>query len=131
MKSKTAKRTTAKRTIKRNKTAKRTNKKPCDEFCRNEYVNEIDKQNREIIGSAYSPTEADRNFRISTCKNNFCNTDCKTKYKYNAEENKQLFTKKMKNNFITNMKPKLIKTMKTKGATSYCDGFVHNPFNRK
>jgi len=125
MKSKTAKRTIKKKTL------KKSNKKSCDEFCKNEYVLEIDKQNREILGSAYNPTESDRDLRISTCKKNFCNKDCKTKYKYNTNENKQLFTGKMKNNFITNMKPKLIKTMKTKGATSYCDGFVYNPFNRK
>jgi len=36
----------------------------------------------------------------------------------------------MKNNFITNMSPELIETMKTKGAISYCDGFVYNPFNK-
>ena len=38
--------------------------------------------------------------------------------------------KNMKNNFITNTSPKLIKTMKEKGAISYCDGFVYNPFNK-
>lgn len=28
------------------------------------------------------------------------------------------------------MRPTLIETMKTKGAISYCDGLVYNPFNK-
>lgn len=79
----------------------------------------------------YKPTKKDIEFRISTCKQNFCNEDCKKNYKYNDKENSKIFLKNMKNNFITNMRSKLIKTMKTKGSISYCDGFVYNPFNKK
>ena len=43
---------------------------------------------------------------------------------------KHFLKQNIKNNFITNMRPGLIETMKTKGAISYCDGFVYNPFNK-
>ena len=120
------------RKSKQNKTIKKSNTiKSCNAFCTNDYVYEIDKQNKELAkGSnvAYNP-KIGRSFRISTCKN-FCNPNCKKTYKYYNKESEKLFKTNMKHNFITKMKPKLIKTMKTKGAISYCDGFVYNPFNK-
>lgn len=116
-----------------NKTIKKTNKiKSCNEFCKNDYVYEIDKQNKELAkGSKVTyNSKIGRGFRISTCKKNFCNKNCKKTYKYYDKESEKLFKKNMKNNFITNMRPELIETMKTKGAISYCDGFVYNPFNK-
>lgn len=122
-----------KKTINKNKTIKKSNKiKSCNEFCKNVYLYEIDKQNKELAkGSnvAYN-SKIDSDFRISTCKKNFCNKNCKKTYKYYDKESEKLFKKNMKNNFITNMRPELIETMKTKGAISYCDGFVYNPFNK-
>lgn len=122
-----------KNTIKKNKTIKKSNKiKSCNEFCKNVYVYEIDKQNKELAkGSnvAYN-SKIGSDFRMSTCKKNFCNKNCKKTYKYYDKESEKLFKKNMKNNFITNMRPELIETMKTKGAISYCDGFVYNPFNK-
>jgi hypothetical protein len=123
-----------KNAINKNKTIKKSNKiKSCNEFCKNVYVYEIDKQNKELAkGSTvtYNP-KIGKGFRISTCKKNFCNKNCKKTYKYYDKESEKLFTKNMKNNFITNMSPELIETMKTKGAISYCDCFVYNPFNKK
>ena len=148
-KSKIIKNTTNKNTTNKNKTIKKSNKiKSCNEFCKNVYVYEIDKQNKELAKGSnvtYKPTslkspymssnsdsrKIDRDFRISTCKKNFCNKNCKKTYKYNDKESEKLFKKNMKNNFITNMRPELMETMKTKGAISYCDGFVYNPFNKK
>jgi len=133
MKSKT-KSKIVKNTTKKNKTLKKTNKiQSCNDFCKNTYVDEIDKQNKEFAKTSnisYKPTKQDRDFRISNCKNNFCNTDCKNNYKYYDKESETLFKKNMKNNFITNMRPRLIKSMKNKGAISYCDGLVYNPFNK-
>jgi hypothetical protein len=119
---------------KKNKTAKKSssNSKSCDEFCENDYIYEIDKQNKEFAKrtkTTYDP-KIGRDFRLSTCKQNFCNKNCKN-YKYIDKESEKLFRKNMKNNFITNMNQKLIKTMKRKGAISYCDGLVYNPFNKK
>ncbi len=69
-----------KNSINKNKTIKKSNKiKSCNEFCKNDYVYEIDKQNKERLkGSniAYNP-KIGRGFRISTCKKNFCNKNCK------------------------------------------------------
>lgn len=138
MKSKTKKTKSKSKFIKnatnKNKTLKKSHKiKSCNEFCKNVYVYEIDKQNREFaktINNTYKPTKKDTNFRMSTCKKNFCNKDCKKNYKYYDKESENLFKKTIKNNFITNMKPTLIETMKTKGAISYCDGSVYNPFNK-
>jgi hypothetical protein len=112
---------------------KKLKKNTCNEFCKNVYVHEIDEQNKEFAKTssiAYKPTKKDRDLRLSTCKKNFCNKDCKNKYTYNDAESEKLFKKNMKNNFITNMSPKLIEKMKTKGAISYCDGYVYNPFNK-
>jgi hypothetical protein len=133
--------TTSKRKSKiiKNKTLKQTNKKQtdkiksCNDFCKNVYVSEIDKQNKEIAKKtnfSYKPTKKDRDLRISNCKKNFCNKNCKQNYKYYDKESETLFVKNMKNNFITNMRPRVINTMREKGAISYCDGFVYNPFNR-
>jgi len=117
----------------KNTTMKKSNKiNSCNEFCKNVYVYEIDKQNEERLkgsGVTYNP-KIGRSFRISTCKKNFCNKNCKKTYKYYDKESEKLFKKNMKNNFITNMTPQLIETMKTKGAISYCDGYVYNPFNK-
>ena len=117
----------------KNTTKKKSNKiNSCNEFCKNVYVYEIDKQNEERLkgsGVTYNP-KIGRSFRISTCKKNFCNKNCKKTYKYYDKESEKLFKKNMKNNFITNMRPGLVETMKTKGAISYCDGFVYNPFNK-
>ena len=133
-KSKLSKNKTTKNKTTKNKTTKNLNKpKYCNEFCKSDYVSEIDKQNIEIAKGTnvpYNPQKKDRDFRISTCQNNFCNKDCKKKYKYYDKDSKTMFLKNMKNNFITNTSPKLIKTMKEKGAISYCDGFVYNPFNK-
>ena len=112
---------------------KKSNKiNSCNEFCKNVYVYEIDKQNEERLkgsGVTYNP-KIGRSFRISTCKKNFCNKNCKKTYKYYDKESEKLFKKNIKNNFITNMRPGLVETMKTKGAISYCDGYVYNPFNK-
>ena len=84
-----------KNTINKNKTIKKSNKiKSCNEFCKNVYVYEIDKQNKELAkGSnvAYNP-KIGRDFRISTCKKNFCNKNCKKTYKYYDKESEKLFT---------------------------------------
>ena len=100
----------------KNKTLKKSNKTIfCNEFCKNVYVYEIDKDNKKFANSAnitYKPTKKDKDFRMSSCKKNFCNKDCKTNYKYSGKESEKLFKKNIKNNFITNMKPKLIDIMK-------------------
>ena len=114
------------------KTLKKNTSSSCHDFCKNDYINEIDKMNRAFAEKAkikYQPM-AGRQFRIDSCKNNFCNQDCKKNYKYMNKENETLFKKKLKNNFITNMKPQVIQTMKSKGAISYCDGYVFNPYNK-
>ena len=118
---------------KTNKTLKKSNNS-CNEFCKNVYIDEVDKQNKEfakLSKIAYQPRKKDIAFRMSICKKNFCNKDCKNNYTYYDKQSETFFLKNMKNNFITNMRPSVIETTKTKGAISYCDGNVYNPFNRK
>jgi hypothetical protein len=127
----------------KNKSKNKTLKKiSCRNFCENIYPDEIDKSNREFEDiflkkygykptTSYKPTKKDRKIRISTCKKNFCNKNCKKTYKYFSKEDEALFTKNMKNNFITIMRPKPIEFAKSNGAISYCDGNVYNPYNRK
>jgi hypothetical protein len=116
-------------TKQKNKTLK-TKIKSCNDFCKNVYVNQINKDNKEFAKTFYKPTNKDNRLRMSNCKNNFCNMNCKKNYKYTDTTSEKRFKQNMKNNFITNMRPSLIKTMKTKGAISYCDGFIYNPFNK-
>ena len=123
--------TNGNRKSKKTKTIKTNKIKSCNDFCKNMYVNEIDKQNKKLAkGSNLTyNSKTDRAFRISTCNNNFCNKNCEN-YKYYDKESEKLFKTNMKNNFITNMRPELIETIKINGAISYCDGFVYNPFNK-
>jgi hypothetical protein len=79
MKTKSKIRKTPTNKNKRLKKSIKIKSKSCDDFCKNVYVYELDKQNRKIAESSniiYNP-KLYGDFRMNTCKNNFCNKDCK------------------------------------------------------
>lgn len=117
---------------KRNKTFKKKGGSSCDNFCKNDYSPEIEKQFKKIAKEnklPYKPTKDDRDFRIMACKQNFCNEGCKG-YKFFSKEEEKNFKKNINGNFLKKTKPKIIQKLKSKGAISYCDNNDYNPFHK-
>ena len=117
---------------KKNKTLKRKGKNSCDHFCKNDYSPEIEKQFKKIAKEnklPYKPRKEDRKFRITACKQNFCNEGCKG-YKSFSKEEENNFKKNINGNFSKKTKPKIIEKIKSKGAISYCDDNGYDPFHK-
>ena len=116
---------------KRNKTFKKKGGSLCDNFCKNDYSPEIEKQFKKIAKEyklPYNPTK-DRDFRIMACKQTFCNEGCKG-FKFYSKEVEENFKKNINGNFLKKTKPKIIQKLKSKGAISYCDNNDYNPFHK-
>ena len=61
----------------KNKSTKSYSK--CDQFCKKDYMVEIDKVHRKTAKKykqEYKPTRQDLNFRYDVCKKTFCNSKC-------------------------------------------------------
>ena len=116
---------------KRNKTLKKGDSS-CDNFCKNDYSPEIEKQFRKIAKETklpYKPTKDVRDYRIAACKQNFCNEGCKG-YKFFSKEEEKNFKKTINGNFLKKTKHRIIEKLKSKGAISYCDNVDYNPFHK-
>jgi hypothetical protein len=116
---------------KRNKTFKKNGGSSCDNFCKNDYSPEMEKQFKKIAKEnklPYKPIKENRNFRIAACKQTFCNKGCKG-YTFFSKEEEKLFKKNIRDDFLKNTKPKVIQKLKSKGAISYCDVNDYNPFH--
>ena len=117
---------------KRNKTFKKKSDSSCDNFCKNDYSPEIDKQLKKIAKEnklPYKPTKDVRDYRIIDCKQKFCNEGC-TGYIFLSTEVEKKFKKNINGNFLKKTKPRIIEKLKSKGAISYCDNDDYNPFHK-
>jgi len=117
---------------KRNKTLKKDNTLSCDNFCKNDYSPEIEKNFKKLAKDnklSYKATKADRKFRIDTCKQNFCNEGCKG-YKFFSKEEEDKFRKNLNGNFIKKTNSNIIQKLQSIGAISYCDNTDYNPFHK-
>jgi len=117
---------------KKSKTLKKKNTSSCDNFCKNDYSPEIEKQFKKIAKEnniPYNPTKEDKKFRFDSCKQNFCNDGCKG-YNFFSKEEENNFRKNINGNFLKKTKPKIIQKLKSKGAISYCDNNDYNPFHK-
>jgi hypothetical protein len=118
--------------MKQRKTQKKStqstkSKKPCDQFCKNDYVVEMDKKYDKFDSDT---AESSKNIIYSTCKKVFCNKTCKG---YNEYKGKELakFQSKIKNGFHTNYKKNRINALKQRGAVSACRNIVdYNVFHK-
>lgn len=116
--------------INKKETSKEKNKS-CDNFCKYDYSPEIEKQLKKIAKVSkltYKPNKETRNFRISACKQIFCNEGCKG-YKFLSKKEENDFKKKINGSFLKKIKPETIQKIKLKGAISYCDNNGYNPFH--
>jgi len=117
---------------KRNKTLKKKGNSSCDNFCKNDYSPEIEKQFKKIAKEnklSYKPTKDVKDYRNMTCKQNFCNEGCKG-YIFLSKEEEKKFKKNINGNFLKKTKSRIIKKLKSKGAISYCDNDDYNPFHK-
>jgi len=114
------------------RTLKKRGGSTCDTFCTNDYSTEVEKGFKRIAKEqniAYNPTKEDKKYRITACKQNYCNEGCKG-YTFFSDSEKKQFKKNIKGSFLKGINPKMIKKLKSKGAISYCDKTDYNPFHK-
>ena len=94
-----------------NKTKK--SKTRCSQFCKRDYMIEMDKVYRKSAkkyNMPYHPTKQDKQFAYTTCKKTFCNPSC----------NGYSQSLKIKHGFKTSYSKDRINMFKQKGALSGC-----------
>ena len=106
-----------------NKT-KRFSKNRCSQFCKKDYMVEMDKVYRKSAKKykiPYHSTKQDKQFAYTTCKKTFCNKPCDG---YNQPL-------KIKHGFTTSYSKHRINMFKQKGALSGCVDVVdYNVFHK-
>ena len=90
----------------------------CDKFCRDEYVVQVDQQNRENAEKYNYPYTRNRRL-FSDCKRSFCNPTCKSKGRFYKQYETQI-RKFIKKGFHRSYSQKQMKKLKEKGALSGC-----------
>jgi len=122
-----------KKHTKRVQKTRRVQKKTCEHFCRHDYSPEIEKQFRKLAKEnllPYNPTKKDREFRIAACQQNYCNPGCKG-YRYFSKEEERKAKRSRKGSFLKGLKHRFLKTLKKRGAVSYCDRIAsYNPYHK-
>ena len=113
----------------RQKSKKRTTKnkpglKKCKEFCKKDYLvemNKVFKENAKKYNFPYkSPTKQDHEFAYTTCKKTFCNEKCKG-YDFFGDTKAQVeFQKKITNGFQNAYTKPKADMLKKRGALSGC-----------
>jgi hypothetical protein len=109
-----------------NKTVNNKSLQKCENFCKKDYMVEMDKvytNNAKKYNIAYKPTKKDKEFMYNTCKKTFCNKKCDG---YTIQN----FKRNIKNGFQKTYKKNNIQKLKEKGALSGCvdivDYNIHN-----
>jgi hypothetical protein len=105
----------------KNKTSK-SNYKPCEQFCKKDYMVEIDKVYRKSAKKwkqPYKSTKEDLKFRYDVCKKTFCNSKCEG---YPIQI-------KHKNGFQKEYTTPQVEKLKEKGALSGCVYTDYNMFH--
>jgi hypothetical protein len=99
------------KTLKKNAAWKR-----CTKFCKNYYVNELNRREKENVNEfmpVYKPTKEANDIKYKNCKRIFCNEGCTC---YDQPKDK----KAIKNGFQKDYSPKKIEAFKKRGALSAC-----------
>ena len=99
-----------------NKTVNKKSLQKCENFCKNNYMIEMNKvyrNNAKKYNVNYNPTKKDKRFMYFTCKKTFCNKKCDG---YTLKN----FKKNIKNGFQKTYKQDRIEKLKEKGALSGC-----------
>jgi hypothetical protein len=102
----------------------KTVRKSCDDFCKNDYMKEINnkfKSTSKKYNIPYkSPTTEENEYAYNTCKKTFCNKKCEG-YDFFGDKQKQKdFKNKIVDGFQTSYSKDKIKMLKKRGAMSGC-----------
>ncbi len=105
----------------KNKTSK-SSYKPCEQFCKKDYMVEMDnvyRKSAKKYNQVYKPTKEDLKSRYNVCKKTFCNSQCEG---YPIQI-------KHKNGFQKEYRVPQINKLKEKGALSGCVYTDYNVFH--
>jgi len=95
----------------------------CDNFCKNDYITEMDKINKLNMNKYFKipykpPSKATMDINYNSCKKKFCNTNCEGII---IDKQKELEYKKMINNgFHKSYSNDKVEKFKNRGAISGC-----------
>jgi hypothetical protein len=116
--------TTKNNTTKNNTTKNNTNLKTCDNFCKNDYLPEMQKvykKSAEKYNNLYKPpTKEEEEFNFNTCTKIFCNKNCEGFDFFGDKKKQKEFKKNLKDGFINTYPNNKIDRLKNKGAVSGC-----------
>jgi hypothetical protein len=96
-----------------NKTMNKSTLKKCEDFCKKDYMvemNKVFKKSSKKYNVPYNPTKQDNDFAYQTCKKTFCNEKCE------GYDN----LAKTKNGFQKTYSTHKVDMLKKKGALSGC-----------
>jgi hypothetical protein len=108
-----------------NKTTKnKSNFKKCENFCKKDYMiemNKVYKKSSEKYNIPYElPRKQDNELFYNSCKKTFCNEKCEG-YDFFGDKKKQIeYKKKIKNGFQDTYSRTKIEMLKKRGALSGC-----------
>ena len=115
-----------KKTTKSTKSKKTTNNstmKRCEEFCKKDYKEHIEKQrekNKKKYNYTYSATNNANEFGYTTCKMLYCNEKCEGLDFFDDKEQELAHKKKIKNGFMNTFSNSQVEMLKKRGALSGC-----------
>jgi len=102
----------------------KTVKKSCVDFCKNDYMKEINRKFK-TTSKKYNipyklPTPEENEYTYNTCKKTFCNKKCKGYDFFGDKQKQKEFRNKIMNGFQTSYSKDKIKMLKKRGAMSGC-----------
>jgi hypothetical protein len=103
-----------------NKTINKDSLKTCENFCKNDYLVEMAKEEKKLSKkyhvNPFKRTKSDVQFSNNVCKKSYCNVKCAG---YPAFYNKTT-KRKIKNGFHKSFTPRQLNKLKKRGALSGC-----------
>lgn len=111
------------------KNTKNKNKNNCDNFCKNDYLIQINKRINEI--PYQSPSKKEKQCSLKVCKKTFCNKKCKGYEFFGNTEKQKHFLKNIKNGFQKSYDNNKVEMYKKKGAISACVDVIDYDINHK
>jgi len=117
-----------------NKTVNNTSLKKCENFCKKDYIPEINKsirKNAKKYNISYKfPTKQENELAYNTCKKTFCNQKCDGYDFFGDKKQQKNFHKKIKDGFQNTFSLQKINMLKKKGALSGCVDVDYNVFHK-
>ena len=105
------------------KTANNSTMKQCEDFCKKDYREHVEKRREKIkkkYNYIYSATNKADEFGYATCKKSYCNEKCEGLEFFGDKEQELSHKKKIKNGFINTFSKRQVEMLKKRGALSGC-----------